>query len=167
MKQTAQHLQSSSADHLGKIFFRRVQELGDKTFVKLQRGERFEEVSWWDFGTRVRGAISGLYSLRLRKGERIGIIGQNSLEWLCTDMATLAGGLPNVVIAPTQSDIMLLKILCHSSCRAVFVGDEGTAGRLLNLKDQLPTLSTIIVMDGTGSGLPRRLTFAELISRGP
>jgi long-subunit acyl-CoA synthetase (AMP-forming) len=32
--------------HIGQIFFRRVAELCDRTFIKLQKEGRFEEVSW-------------------------------------------------------------------------------------------------------------------------
>ena len=163
---TTAHLHSLNDNHLGAIFFRRVDELGDRTFVKLQRGDRFEEVSWRDFGAKVCQAILALHFLGLAKGERVAIIGENSLPWLCADMATLAGGFPNVIAAPSLSDMMLLKMLGHSRCRAAFVENEMTVGRLLNLKGQLPALQHIIVMDGTGSGLPQALSFEDLLSRG-
>jgi hypothetical protein len=31
---------------LGAMFFKRVAELRDKSFVKVQRGARFDEISW-------------------------------------------------------------------------------------------------------------------------
>ena len=136
--------------NVGGIFFCRVGELGDKTFVKLQRGERFEEISWRDFGTKVRSAIFGLYALGLAKGDRVAILGENSLEWLCADMATLAGGFPNVVVSPRLSDTSVLKMLGHSRCRAVFAENETAVGRLLNLKGQLPSLEYIIALNGSG-----------------
>jgi long-chain acyl-CoA synthetase len=159
-------IESANHRHLGAIFFSRVAELGDKTFVKLQRGGRFEEISWRDFGAKVRGAIFGLYSLGLTKGDHVAILGENSLEWLCADMATLTGGFPNVVISPSLSDTAVLKMLGHSRCRAVFAEDEIAVGRLLNLKGQLPSLELIIVLDGSGAGLPHTLTFGELLARG-
>jgi long-chain acyl-CoA synthetase len=149
--------------HLGAIFFRRVEDLGDRAFVKLQRGERFEEISWREFGVKVCGVILGLYALGLMKGDGVAIIAENCLEWLCADMATLAGGFPNVVISPSLSDMMILKILAHSRCRAAFVENQTAVDRLLNLKGQLPSLQHIIVMDGAGSGLPHTLAFKELV----
>jgi long-chain acyl-CoA synthetase len=152
--------------HLGTLFFSRVQELGNKTFIKLQRGERFEEISWRKFGAKVRAAMLGLCALGLVKGLAVAIFGENSLEWLCADLATLVGGFPNVVISPALSDIMVLKILCHSRCRAAFVENETAVGRVLNLKGQLPYLDHIIALDGSGAGLPYTLTFDELLARG-
>jgi long-chain acyl-CoA synthetase len=152
--------------NLGTIFFHRVAELGDATFIKLQRPEGFEEVSWRAFGAKIRAAVFALYSLGLNKGDRVAIIGENSLEWLCADLATLAGGFPNVIVSPGLSDTMILKILGHSGCRAAFVENETVVGRLLNLKGQLGSLEQLIVLDGSGGGLPCALTFGEFLSRG-
>ena len=158
--------QFSNDRHLGALFFRRVAELGDKMFVKLQRGMRFEEISWRELGAKVRDAILGLYALGLSKGDKVGILADNSLEWLCADLSTLAGGFPNVVVSPTVSDTMLIKTLGHSRCRAVFAGNEILAGRLLNLKGQLSALQHIIILDGDGANLPYSLTLEGLLALG-
>ena len=140
--------------------------MGDRTFVKLQRDERFEEISWRDFGAMVRNVLLALYGIGLAPGERVAIVGENSLQWLCADLATLAGGLPNVIVSPTLSDVMLLRILGHSRCRAAFVQNATGVGRLLNLKSQLPALSHIVVMEGAESHLPDTVSFAQLVERG-
>ena len=152
--------------HLGAIFFRRVAELGDRTFVKLQRGKRFEEISWRDFGAMVQNVLLALHAIGLEPGDRIAIIGENSLEWLCADLATLAGGMPNVVVSPSLSDVTLLKILGHSRCRLTFVQNATSVGRLLNLKSQLPALSHIVVMEETDSNLAGVLSFRQWVERG-
>ena len=157
---------NSAPRHLGELFFQRVEELGERTFIKLQRRDRFEEISWKDFGSKVRETMLGLYSVGLRKGERVAILSENRIEWLCADIATLAGGLPNVVISPRLSEGMILKLLSHSGARAVFVEDEVGVGRILNLKGQLPALSRIISMDRIGLPLPHSLSFDELLLRG-
>ncbi len=152
--------------HLGAVFFQRVEQLGERAFVKLQRRERFEEISWREFGSKVEAAMLGLYSLGLQRGERVAILAENRLEWLCADMASLASGLPNVVISPRLSEATILKVLSHSGVRAVFAENETGVGRLLNLKGQLPSLSHIIVMDRLASPLPYTLSFDDLLVRG-
>lgn len=158
--------QGTQERHLGEIFFNRVAELGDRSFIKVQRGEQFDEISWREFGAKVRAAIFALCALGLSQGERVAIIGENSLEWLCADLATLSGGFPNVIVSPGVSDALLLRILAHSGCRAAFVQNETAVGRLLNFKGQLPALEHLIVLDGSGSGLPCALRFGEFLSRG-
>ena len=157
---------SSQDRHIGQIFFKRVDELGDRPFIKLQKKDRFETVSWRVFGALVQNLLLALYGLGFVPGESVAIIGENSLSWLCADLATLAGGLPNVVIAPALSDGMLLRVLGHSQCRAAFVQNATAAGRLLNLKGQLPALSQIFVMQDLDGDLPGTLSFNELVERG-
>lgn len=149
--------------HLGALFFQRVEELGERTFIKVQRKDRFEEISWKDFGAKVGETVLGLYSVGLRKGERVAILSENRIEWLCADIATLAGGLPNVVISPRLSEGMVLKLLSHSGACAVFVEDEAGVGRLLNLKGQIPSLAHIFVMDRIAAPLPHTLSLDELL----
>jgi long-chain acyl-CoA synthetase len=150
---------------LGQLFFRRVSELGCRTFLKIQRGGSFEDMSWRDVGAMVQSALLGLHELGMAKGDNVAILGDNSLPWLCADLATLAGGLPNVVISPNVSDFTLSKILAHSRCRAIFI-DAVVAPRLLAVKAQLPNLSHAIVFDGNAEGLCGSLSFDELLDRG-
>ncbi len=152
--------------HLGALFFQRVEQLGERTFIKVQQKDRFEEISWKDFGAKVQGTMIGLYSLGLQRGERVAILSENRIEWLCADIASLAGGLPNVVVSPRLSEATVLKVLSHSGARAVFVENETGVGRLLNLKGQLPSLNHIVVMDRAGSSLPHTISFDELLVRG-
>jgi len=155
-----------SGRHVGQIFFQRAAELGPRTFIKLQMGERFENISWQDFAALARNVMLGLMTLGIAPGETIAIIGENSLPWLAADLATLSAGFPNVVLAPALSDMMLLKVLGHAECRIAFVQDSVGVGRLLNLKGQLPALKYIISMDASEMNLPHALSFAALTRQG-
>src|ERR1051325_10894475 len=112
------------ARHIGQIFFQRVEELGAQTFIYLQCDGGFEEISWRDFGAMVRGIILALFGLGLTPGEAVAVIGENSFQRACADLATLAGGFPNVIVAPASSDALLLKVLQHAEGRAAFVENE-------------------------------------------
>jgi long-chain acyl-CoA synthetase len=154
----------NSWSSLGQLFFRWVGELGCRTFLKIQRRGSFEDTSWRDFGAMVRSTLLGLNELGMAKGDNVAILGDNSLPWLCADLATLAGGLPNVVISPNVSDATLLKTLTHSRCRAIFI-DGVAAHRLLALKGRLPHLLHAIVLNGAEE-LRGFISFAELLEHG-
>ncbi len=157
---------AATGRHVGQIFFQRAAELGDRTFIKLQKGECFEEISWRAFAAMVSHALLGLCGLGILPGDTVAIIGENSLAWLAADMATLAGGFTNVVISPSLSDVMFAKVLGHAGCRAAFVQDAITAGRLLNLQGQLPALQQLIVLDDSGASVPNALNFNQLAAMG-
>src|SRR5262245_25683649 len=159
-------LQQPAGRHIGQIFFQRAAEVGPRTFIKLQVGEHFEEISWQDFATLVQNVLLGLVALGLAPGATVAIIGDNCLPWLAADLATLAAGLTNVVLGPKLSDLTLLKVLGHAECRAAFVQNSAGVGRLLNLQRQLPALRHIIDMSGSEVDLPNTLSFAELVKRG-
>ena len=163
---SAQNDCPSQGRHLAQTFFQRAAELGDRTFIKLQKGDRFEPASWHDFAATVRSLILALARLGIPRGKPIAIVGQNSLEWVAADLATLAGGWPNVVVSPSSSDVMLQKILHHANCRAAFVQDAAAVGRLVDLKGQLPALSHIFVMQESDSTTPETWPFARLVALG-
>ena len=157
---------NTSANHIGQIFFRRVRELGERTFLKVENHKRFAEISWRDFGSMVQQTMLGLYALGIMRGEHIGLLGENSLPWLCADLATLAAGFPNVVVSATLSDNALLKILDHSRCRAVFIENSDGAGRLSKLQERLANLSFIISLIDLEDNLPGVITFTDLLELG-
>jgi long-chain acyl-CoA synthetase len=157
---------ATPARHIAQIFFQRVGELGDRTFIKLQNGERFDDVSWRDFGATVQSLVLALAEMGFARDHKVAIIGENCLEWLAADLATLAGGWASVVASPSLSDAMLGRILSHAECRAAFVQDPTSVGRLLNLKGQLPMLSHIFVMQECDSILPGTISFNQLVERG-
>ncbi len=158
--------QGTSGRHVGQIFFQRANELGPRTFLKLQAGDHFEEVSWQSFAVLVQNVLFGLVGLGLSRGDTLAIIGENSLAWLAADLASLSGGFTNVVLSPALSDLMLVRVLGHAGCRAAFVQDSPGVGRVLNLKGQLPALSHIIAMDGTDFDLLHTVSFTRLVENG-
>ncbi len=163
---TAPFVDFSQGRHIGQIFFRRVKEFADRTCIKFQRDSGMEEITWRDVGALVQNTLLALYAVGLTPGDAVAIIGETSVERVCADLATLAGGFPNVVISPAFSERMLLKVLDHSQCRAAFIQDETDVGRLLNLKGQLPALTHLFIMQRTGTALPNTFSFDDLVEKG-
>jgi hypothetical protein len=60
--------QPNYSAQLGQIFFQRVGELGERTFLKVQRLGSFEDISWRDFGKMVQNTLLGLHALGSIKG---------------------------------------------------------------------------------------------------
>jgi long-chain acyl-CoA synthetase len=164
--QTAQTSSLPQGRHIAQIFFQRAEELGDRTFLKFQNGERFEDISWRDFAATVQSLALALGGIGLAREHKIAIIGENCMQWLAADLATLAGGWVSVVASPSLSDTMLARILGHSECQAAFVQDTVGVGRLLNLKGQLPKLTHIFVMQESDTIVPGTVSFAQLVARG-
>jgi long-subunit acyl-CoA synthetase (AMP-forming) len=98
------------ARHIGQMFFQRVAELGERPFVRWREGDDLKELTWRDFGARVRRLMIALRRRGLVPGDTVAMIGNNSVEWLCADLATLAAGFPNVIVQPGY------RTACSSNC---------------------------------------------------
>jgi len=152
---------------LGEVFFLRAAELGERTFVRVEHKGRVDEISWRAFATKVRDLLLGLDASGFTQGAVTAIIAENRIEWLCADLATLAGGFPNVTLSPALSDKMLLRLLKHSSARAAFVEDHAGAERLLGHRNELSELREIFVMSTESASSDASVhTFDELMERG-
>ena len=96
----------------------------------------------------------GLLGLKLRRGDRIGIIGLNQIEWLLLFYAAAKIGVAVVGLSVRYRDSELATMLADSETRAVFTlsGHEGFdfIALLDRLGPKLPALRHVIAIDGLG-----------------
>jgi long-chain acyl-CoA synthetase len=64
---------------------------------------------------------SGLYSMGIRLGDRIGIVSNNRPEWVFADQAIIKMGCINVPIYPTITDEDYTYILKHAEVKVLFI----------------------------------------------
>jgi len=132
------------------LFAHRVKELGEGVALREKKKGLWRRISWDEYDTHVRNFSLGLKSFGLRKGDRVSILGDNCPEWLYADLATQAAGGISVGVYPTNSYVQVKYILDHSQSRFVIVKDQEQADKILLIKDQLPFLEKMIVIDMKG-----------------
>ena len=132
------------------LFAHRVKELGEGVALREKKKGLWRRISWDEYDTHVRNFSLGLKSFGLQKGDRVSILGDNCPEWLYADLATQAAGGISVGVYPTNSYVQVKYILDHSQSRFVIVKDQEQADKILLIKDQLPFLEKMIVIDMKG-----------------
>jgi len=132
------------------LFAHRVKELGEGVALREKKKGLWRRISWDEYDTHVRNFSLGLKSFGLRKGDRVSILGDNCPEWLYADLATQAAGGISVGVYPTNSYVQVKYILDHSQSRFVIVKDQEQADKILLIKDQLPFLEKMVVIDMKG-----------------
>ncbi len=132
------------------LFAHRVKELGEGVALREKKKGLWRRISWDEYDTHVRNFSLGLKNFGLRKGDRVSILGDNCPEWLYADLATQAAGGISVGVYPTNSYVQVKYILDHSQSRFVIVKDQEQADKILLIKDQLPFLEKMIVIDMKG-----------------
>ncbi len=89
----------------------------------------------------------GVHSLGVKKGARAALLSENRLEWAVTDLAILSTGAIVVPIYPTLVPRQIAYILNDSEPRVVFCSTAEQVDKVLDVRDQVPSLEHIVSFD--------------------
>jgi long-chain acyl-CoA synthetase len=99
----------------------------------VERGDRWEEVSWEEAGRAVEELANGLLALGVRKGDAFGILAQTSLEWALFDYALAHVGAVGAAIYANSSPKDCRYVLEHSDAIGVLVEDEAQREKIADV----------------------------------
>jgi long-chain acyl-CoA synthetase len=138
---------------------RTVAEHGDGVAIRYKRDGSWRDVNYAELGKTVQEIGTGMIELGLEAGERICILGNTRPEWTYADMAATSAGLVVVPIYQTNSPEECLWVISDSEASAIVVEDEIQLEKIVSIREQVPKLRTVIIMDppagsstGNGSG---------------
>jgi long-chain acyl-CoA synthetase len=143
-------LLESEANTVPRLFWRRVKEWRDQTAMRKKECGLWKDISWRTYGEKAKYTGLGLIELGLEKGDRVAIISENNPEWLYSDMGILAVGGVSVGIYPTDSPNQVEYVVKHSGAKFYIAEDEEQLDKILEVRENLPNLKKIIIMDMEG-----------------
>lgn len=123
---------------------------GGRVAMREKQKGIWSEISWRSYLERVKHFCLGLSELGMERGESASILGENRPEWIFADLAIQSLGGVSVGIYPTNSKEQVRYILDHSMSRFVVVEDQEQVDKVLAVKEGLPLLRKIIVIDMKG-----------------
>nr|WP_316640472.1 AMP-binding protein [uncultured Roseateles sp.] len=107
-------------------------------------------VTWAQYHRRARHVGLGLRALGLAEGGHVGVISENRLEWVLSQMGTgLVGGV-TVGVYPTSPTHEVAYVLAHADVEIVICEDQEQTDKVLAARDQLPRLKRIVVCEKKG-----------------
>ncbi len=124
----------------------RVRRYGDRVFLPRRRAQDPSPITFDRLLADVDALAAALLDLGIGRGDRVGLIAENRYEWLLIDQALASIGAIDVPRGSDTTPTELEFILRHSGCRAAFAEDDGVAAELLAMKDGLPQLEHVFVM---------------------
>lgn len=122
-------------------------EFTEKAAVRYKRDGAWQDVSYTQLSDIVQQIGLGLIDLGLSAGERICILANTRPEWSYADMAATSAGLVVVPIYQTNSPEECLWVISDSGASAIVCEDEQQLAKIAAIRDQVPDLRTIIVME--------------------
>ncbi len=169
---------ATAARTIADVIPRAAAEHPDRPAVRFKRDGAWQDVSYAELGGIVREIALGLIDLGIAHGERVCILANTRPEWSYADMAITETGAVVVPIYQTNSPEECAWVMSDSGACAIFCEDEAQLAKVAAVREQLPELRTVIVMDppagapggeangvSAAAGLPL-ITLDELRERG-
>lgn len=97
----------------------------------------------------IRALMCALQKLGIKKGDRVGLISDNSAAWLWADLATLALGASDVPRGRDSTAEEISFILNAVKSEFSFAENRSILMKMLSKRDAMPALKNIIMLDGT------------------
>src|SRR5690606_15704752 len=120
--------------------------LGDRPLLE----DRQETVSLAGLLSTAAAAAHGLRKRGLQPGDRVGLWADNARRWIAAALAIQRAGGVNVPRGTDPPEEEIREILVHADVSFVLVHDARTAARLERIRQALPALREVIVLDPTG-----------------
>ncbi len=108
------------------------------------------EVTWEGYYQKVGQLCMGFKVLGLKAGDHLAILGDNCPEWIYSDLAAQALSAIAVGVYPTNPPNQVAYVVGHSDSVIVVTKDQEQTDKILEVRDQLPKLKKIIVVDMKG-----------------
>ena len=119
--------------------------------------------SYREVGETVRSLSLGLIDLGIEKGDKVSILANTRPEWTYFDFAALTAGATVVPIYQTNSPEECQYVLENSDARAVIVEDAEQLDKVRRVRDTLPKLEHVILIEGETDDT---ISMAQLSARG-
>ena len=157
------------ADTYPKLLRLNAREFGEEIALREKDLGLWKLFTWADYQRRVRDFTLGLVELGLKRGDVIGIIGDNRPDWVAAEIATHAIGGLSLGLYRDVLDEEAAYLLNYGEARLVFAEDEEQVDKLLGLADRAPALRHIVYSDPRGLRKysdPRLMSAEQLAGKG-
>lgn len=144
----------------------RARERGRAPCVLSVRSDALDTLTWSELAARVQALMLGLDELALSQRARIGVLSHNRVEWIVCDLAIAGRGYSTISLDPGWSDLMVVRILNHSRAETVIVETSEQALHFERLRERLPHVRTIVVIDHALGPKTSARPLAQLIEAG-
>ena len=131
--------------------------------LRWLEGEEWRSLTFSEVADRVASAAAGLASMGVGKGDRVVLMMRNipAFHWL--DLAVLFCGATPVSIYNSSAADQVQYLVSHCAAKVAIVENKGFLDKFLPVRDSLPSLEQIVVLDAPAE-LPDGVRDATVLS---
>ena len=126
------------------------EQFADRVAVRHKVDGDWRDVTFAEVGDIVREIGLGLIDLGIAPGERVSLLCNTRPEWTYCDFAITSAGAVVVPIYPTNSPEECEWVAGNSESVAVVCEDASQVAKIVGVRERLPALRTIVVIDSAG-----------------
>lgn len=155
-------------DNLASMLMDQVKRAPQAVAAQYKVGGTWKEMSWREFGERVRHISDGLVAIGVKPGDRVALLAATRVEYGLADGGILAARAIAVPIYQSNTPGEVQYVLENSGSETVFVEDETQLAKLRHVKDRIPAVRKVILLHGEPAAAERGwvMTLAELEKAG-
>lgn len=139
-----------AGDTIPAQFWNGVKERGPSVWMRQKDLGIWRSWTWDQTGTAVREIAHGLMALGFEARETASILSNTTIEWVLCDLAVLSAGGVSNGIYPTDAAEQVQYLCEDSTTTVLFVEDDEQLDKALEVRDRLPRLKKIVVVDMEG-----------------
>ena len=133
----------------------------------VREGERWAGVSWEGFEREAHEFAYALAAHGFERGASVCVLMGNVAEWVIADLGIITAGGVSCGLYPTSSAEQCGYIINHSDAAFCLVDTPAQLDKILQVRDQLPKLKTIITLDeASASTQPGVVSYREFLRAG-
>src|SRR4051812_4586912 len=136
------------AQSVGALLDLSAERHGQRAAVSWKQGEEWVSRTHAELRDTVRELALGLLDLGVQAGERVCILANTRPEWTYFAYATWLAGAVVVPIYPTNSPEECEWVAGNSEASVVICEDESQLDKIRQVRDNLPALRTLVLIDG-------------------
>ncbi|MFO0807179.1 MAG: AMP-dependent synthetase/ligase [Gemmataceae bacterium] len=133
--------------NLAEAHRRQAERFGTRVAVRFPRNGHYQDLSWSEYRNAVRACAAALVDTGIQPGDRVGLLGENRVEWLFADLGILTAGAVTVSPHAALSARQIHFQLRDAGARWLFVSTAAQLEKALHVQRELPDLTGIVVFD--------------------
>jgi long-chain acyl-CoA synthetase len=122
----------------------------DRVALRWKDGDGWGEWTWADYAARACRVASALSDLGVGRGDRVVLMMGNRPEFHVADIAALLVGATPISIYNSSAPEQIQYLVQHCGAVAAVAGDSGYLERILKVRDELPGLQHVAIVDDDG-----------------
>lgn len=149
---------------LNELFVKAVEAHGKPDAFLSKRQGRYQGLSSAEALRRAAALGLALEGLGVEPGDRVALLSENREEWALTDYAAMGIGAIDVPLYPTLPSAEIEYILRNSEARGIVLSTTAQLQKIIGIRDRLPDLKFVVMMDTELATPPDVLPFENVIA---